>query len=119
MMNSLFFEMSALVAVRRERHGRNLGRQRLAANDEMKIGADGGHVLRHIAHGDRAVDGGAEAAGGHDADLTPVWRRDDRTLAGRRPALRLDADAHARRPVLDLGLDALGAGEAPLLAAAL
>src|SRR5690606_4008985 len=40
-------------------------------------------------------------------------------LAGRRTALGLDADADARRSVAQLALDALGAGEAALLATAL
>src|SRR5215218_4287085 len=111
--------MSALVAMGGERHGRNLGRQRLAANDEVKVRAGSGHVLRDIAHGDRAVDRGTEAAGGHDADLAAIGRRDDGSLAGRSTAFGLDADAHTRSTVPDLSLKALGSWEAPLLAAAL
>src|SRR5262245_55996002 len=72
-----------------------------------------------IAHGDGAVDARPEAARGHRADPLAQEREDLRALAGRRAAVRPDADAPTARALRQLPLDAPGAGETAVAAAAL
>src|SRR6478609_5604252 len=111
--------MLALVAVWGERHGSDLGGDRLAADHEVELGAGGRNILRDVAHGDRTIDGGPEAARRDDADLPAIGGRNHGPLASRRPSFGLQADAHAPCAIPDLALDALGPGEAAFLAPAL
>ena len=111
--------MLAGVAVRDERQRRDGGGERLAAHHQIHGRADRGTIGGDIAHGDRAVDAGSEAARGDDAERVAEQRQDLGALARRRAAVRLDADAAALGAVGQLVLDALGAGEAALAAAAL
>ena len=59
---------------------------------------------RHVAHGNRRVDAGAKSSRGHHADRirrVPV-RKQLRPVADRRPALRAQPHAPARRTVREL-----------------
>ena len=89
-----------------------------AADDKVQPGAVGGKVFSHIAHGDRTVHRGAEAAGGDNARLGPVFRHDRRLRAGRRASVRADADAAADRAVVELVAHHQAAGEVPVQLAA-
>src|SRR4051794_22061948 len=111
--------LPSLVAMWRERHRGDLRGQRLAAHDEMQLGAGPGGRALDVAHGDRSVDARPEAAGGDGPDGAPVRRRDRGALAGGGAALRLQSDPHPRRTLFQLALDAGRAGEAALLPAPL
>ncbi len=78
-----------------------------------------GEAAVDVAHGERAVDGRAEATGGDGADRLAVGRLHDRALARGRPPVGQDADAQARRAFGEFLLDAGGAREAAFRAAAL
>src|SRR5262249_2119465 len=70
------------------------------------------------AHGDRRIDAGRKAAARDDTDFTAV-RENGGALARRLAALGANADAFARRTILQLTEDARRAREIAGLAAAL
>src|SRR5580658_1957353 len=86
---------SAVIAMRHERQRHDARRTRRPPHQELDGGAERGLGRRHIAHGDRPVDGGAEAAAG-DAAGRRAARVDDLCPFTRgRAALGLEADALA------------------------
>src|SRR5205807_9899441 len=72
-----------------------------------------------VAHCDRPVDRGAEAAAGYFPQCAPCVVHNLRVLARRRAPVRTDADALAARPLDELSQDRGRAGEAALGAAPL
>src|SRR4051794_32779313 len=90
------------VTVRDERQRHDGRWDRLAAHDQVQFRAVGCEVLADIAHGNRCVQRGSEAAGGDDSGLGAVLGDDGGLGAGRRAAVRADADAMARYAVVKL-----------------
>src|SRR5215472_3758794 len=113
------FRNSALVVGLDEGQRHDLGRQRLAANDQVEGMAGGGHSGLGIAHSQRTVEARAEAAAGDLADLPAGGVLDFRMLAGRLAALGQDADAPALGALPQLALDDRGPRKATLAPAAL
>src|SRR5258708_22215124 len=78
---------AAVVAMRHERKGGDLGRPRRAAHHRLdprtRLGLAGGD----IAHGDRSADAGTEAAGGDLADRRSAGAGQDGRCRGRALAL--------------------------------
>ena len=93
-------------------------RQGPAADEEDDLGAGRRPVRRDVAQGDRAADGGAEAAAGDAAERGAVGRLDLGALARRRLALGQQPDQAAGRAVRELAQDDRRTGEVPCLAAA-
>ena len=93
------------ITVWNEGHGNHTRRQFLATHDERYRRIRFGESRLDIAHGDGAVDAGAEAAGGDHADFLP---RDENfgALARRLATFGQDADTKPRRAFLQLALDA-------------
>src|SRR5688500_4639602 len=118
-MSAMVLPRLAVVAVGDERHGSYGRRMRRAANDDVQRRADSGGWRIDIAHRDGAADARAEGAAGDAADGRAVLLLDLAALAGRRAAFELQPHAAAAGAFRDLALDAVGAGEASALAAAL
>src|SRR6185312_2263397 len=110
---------TAVVAMGNEGQRHDARRPRRAAHHELERRAERSLRRRDIAHGDRPVGRGAEAAAGDAADDAARGIGDLRALARRRAAFGLDADALPRRAVLELALDHRRAGKAAFGAAAL
>src|SRR5262245_6037089 len=110
---------SARIAVGDEGCRDDMGRVRLVADDKDERCVGLGMRARHIAQADRAPDGRAEPAAGHETDRPAGRVLDLRMLARGRAAIRPDADELARRTFAQLAQDRLGAWEAALLAPAL
>src|SRR5437870_282372 len=105
--------------MRNERHGHEASVEQFAALLELQRGAWLGEVVRDIAHGDRSLERGGEAAARDLANLVSFAVEDERALADGLTAVDVEADALLRRSVLELGEDAHRAREAAFGTAAL
>jgi hypothetical protein len=109
----------AVVTVRHNGQGRDLGGLRAAAHLDGQLLAGLGLVWRDEAHGDRAAEAGGEAAAGDDADRLAAGPEDRRALPGRRAVEPREPDPQTSRAVGQFPGDALGAaaraGLQPLL----
>src|SRR6187200_2002753 len=111
-MNLPLFSALAGVAVGHERQRRDRRAQCLAAHHQIDGRADLGVIRLHVAHRHGAIDAGAEAARGDDADALAAGRKNLGALASRRASVRPDADALLLGATGQFLLNALGAGEA-------
>src|SRR5690606_12036444 len=93
--------------------------KRLAAHHEGERRAGRGVFRRDVAHGDRRIDAGAEAARRDRADLLALVVQHFGAFAGRRAAFGPDAGQLAADAVSELLLYDRRAGKAAFLAAAL
>src|ERR1700761_9394605 len=118
-------DTSSLVGVDNKRQRSRAQSEALAAHLREDRGVSGGQRRRQISHRHRRVEAWAETAG---SDVADRLRRgfvgvEACTFAHRRTAFRLEADAAARRAVLELRKDDIGtrkpAGPRAALAAAL
>src|SRR5262245_26757644 len=92
---------------------------RRAAHHQRDRRADLGLRARDIAHSDRAIDAGAEAAARDLPDDGATGIVDFRAVARGRAALGLDAHPRARGALAELAQDHVGAHKAATLAPAL
>src|SRR6266851_9236790 len=95
-------DLAAVIAMRHEGKRHHLGRPRRAAHQQHDGRARRRVRGGDVAHGDRAVDAGPEAAAGDAADGGAGGVLDLGALASRRLALGTDAHAPARDALAEL-----------------
>src|SRR5579859_6119900 len=110
---------AAVIAMGDEGQRHHASGPRRAAHHQRDRRADRRLRARHIAHGDRPVDAGTEAAAGDAPDGGAVLVEDLGAFARGRAAFGLQAHTLARGALAELAQDHLRAGEAAAFAPAL